>query len=91
METIVLINANKTKSGKSIIHYGYQDPKERYLKGFQVLEQWLDNSQVYDNLRDEDFGQLFEVEFGYEDTYNGQARKVITTLVNSDGEVLFSK
>lgn len=91
MNEIILLNATKTKTGKTIIHYGYQDEKEKYLKGFAVLEQWLDNSDFYDELRDSDFGKIYNAEFGYEDTYNGQARRVITVLATTDGEVIFEK
>lgn len=91
MSEIILLNATKTKTGKTIIHYGFQDEREKYLKGFAVLEQWLEDSKIYDDFRDSDFGQKYLAEFGYEDTYNGQARKVINTLTTLDGEVIFAR
>jgi len=91
MENVVLLNASKTKNGNVILKYGYKDPKEKYLKGFQVCEQWLNNSDLYDKFTDEDFGVMYDVKFGYEDTYNGNARRVITLLSTSSGEVLFEK
>lgn len=91
MNEIILLNATKTKTGKTIIHYGFQDEKEKYLKGFAVLEQWLDDSKIYDDLVDSDFGKIYHATFGYEDTYNGQARKVIEVLTTTDGEIVFEK
>lgn len=91
MEKVVILNANKTKTGTVILHYGYQDSKEKYLKGFQICEQWINNSNLYDVLSDEAFGSVYDVEFGYEDTYNGNARRIINKLVDSDGQVLFER
>lgn len=91
MNEIILLSATKTKTDKTILRYGFNDPKEKYLKGYAVLEQWLDNAKIYDEFNDEDFGQIYQASFGYEDTYNGQARKVIEVLTTTDGEIVFEK
>lgn len=91
MVEVILLNATKTKTGKTIIHYGFKDEKEKYLKGYTVLEQWLDDSKLYDDLTDDDFGKIYVARFTYEDTFNGQARRVIDVLSNSDGEVVFER
>lgn len=89
MKEVILLNATKTKTDKTIIHYAMIDEKEKYLKGFSVLEQWLDDYKIYDELNESDFGKTYLADFGYEDTYKGQARRVINTLTTVDGEVVF--
>lgn len=91
MYEIILLNSTKTKTDKTIIHYAMVDEKEKYLKGFSIFEQWLDDSKIYDELNESDFGQTYLADFGYEDTYKGQARRVIKTLTTADGEVIFAR
>lgn len=91
MEKIVLLNCAKSKTGINIIHYGYQDPHEKYQKGFQICEQWLNGVDIYDTLTDKDFGTIYDAEFGYHDTYNGNARRVIKKLVAPTGEIVYQE
>lgn len=89
MEEVILISASKTKTNKTILRVAYRDPKDKFVKGYLILESWLNSDKVYDELTEEDFGKVFLADFGYEDTYNGQARKVVKSLADEDGEILF--
>lgn len=90
MDNVILISASKTKTNKTILRFAYKDKKNKFLKGLTLLEQWINDERIYDELSESDFGKEFTAEFSYEDTYNGQARKVITTLITLDGEMVFS-
>ena len=89
MENIILLNSSKTKSGKTAITYAYNNPNNTYRKGFDVLTQYLDIADLHDKFGVNDFGKLYVAEFGYKDTYDGQARKIITSLCNENGELIF--
>lgn len=90
MEEVILISASKTKTNKTILRVAYKDPKDKFLKGLSMIESWINSDKVYDELSEDDFGKTFEAEFGYEDTYNGQARKVVKSLVDENGEIVFT-
>lgn len=90
MNEVILLSASKTKTNKVILRFAYEDPKNKFIKGLTVLEQWINDERVYDELSKTDFGKKFTAEFDYEDTYNGQARKVIKTLMTEDGELVFT-
>lgn len=89
MDKIILLNAGKTKTGKTVINYAYNDPKDKFKKGFNLLTQFLDIPNFYDSLGVNDFGKTYDAEFVYVDTYNGQARKEISRLVTENGELVF--
>ena len=89
MEKVILLNSSKTKSGKTAISYAYSNPKNTYRKGFDVLTQYLEIPDLHDKFGISDFGKTYEAEFGYVDTYDGQARKIITMLADEKGELIF--
>ena len=89
MEKVMLLNSGKTKNGVTVITYAYKDPSERFKKGFVTRTQFIDLPDLHDSFKDELFPMRCEAEFGYKDTYEGQARKVITKLVDSSGKTVF--
>lgn len=88
MENVVLLSSGKTKTGKTCISYAIKSTSS-YKKGFEVLTQYLDDGNLHDNFGVNDFGKQYQAEMGYQDTFNGQARKIITKLVNEQGELVF--
>lgn len=90
MDNVILISASKTKTNKTILRFAYKDKKNNFIKGLTMLEQWINDERIYNELSESDFGKEFAAEFVYEDTYNGQARKVIKTLMTLEGEIVFS-
>lgn len=88
MEKILLLNSGKTKSGKTAINFGIT-ACGNYKKGYEVLIQYIDDASLHDKFRDSDFGLSYQAEVGYRDTFNGQAVKIITKLVDDNGEIIF--
>ena len=88
MEKVLLINSGKTKSGKTAINFGIV-ASGNYKKGFEVLLQYIDDSTLHDKFIADDFGKTYDAELGYRDTFNGQAVKTITKLVDNNGELIF--
>lgn len=88
MEKIVLLNAGKTKSGKTVINFGIA-VNNNYKKGFEVITQYIEDSNLFTKLKDSDFGVPYDAEIGYRDTFGGQAFKQITAVFNKSGEVIF--
>lgn len=88
MEKVVLLNAGKTKSGKTVINFGLTI-NNNYKKGFEVITQYIDDANLFDKLKESDFGVPYDAEVGYRDTYNGQAIKQLTSVSNRNGEIVF--
>ena len=89
METVVLLSSFKSsKTNKTCITYGIK-PSGNFKKGFEVLSQWIDDPGLHDLFGINDFGKQYEAEMAYKDTFNGQAVKIISKLVNENGEVVF--
>ena len=88
MEKVVLLNAGKTKSGKTVINFGIP-VDNNYKKGFEIITQYIEDSNLFSNLKDSNFGIPLECELGYRDTYGGQAFKQIISLFDKDGELIF--
>ena len=89
MEKVLLLNSSKTKSGVTVITYAYKDPSEKYKKGFVHRQQFVDVPNLHDSFREDSFPMTCQAEFTYQDTYDGQARKVISKLIDSNGKTLF--
>lgn len=89
MEEVILISAKKTTTNKTILRIAYKEPKDKFIKGLTIIETWIETDKVYDELSEKDFGKTYEAEFGYEDTFNGLARKVVKSLVDENGEIVF--
>lgn len=89
MEKVFLLNSGKTKTGITVICYAYKDPSDRYKKGLVTRDQFIDLADLHDSFRDDMFPMKCDAEFGYQDTYQGQARKIITKLVDPTGKTLF--
>ncbi|MBP3920226.1 MAG: hypothetical protein J6D28_01535 [Bacilli bacterium] len=60
MDKIILLNAGKTKTVKTVIGYAYSNPKDKYKKCFSTLVQFLDIPDLYDNLGVNDFGKSYD-------------------------------
>lgn len=88
MEKIVLLNAGKTKSGKTVINFGLP-VNNNFKKGFETITQYIDDANLFDRLKDSDFGIPYDAEIGYRDTYNGQAFKQLLKVANKNGELIF--
>ena len=88
MEKVVLLNAGKTKSGKTVINFGLP-VNNNYKKGFETITQYIDDSNLFDKLNDSNFGIPYDAEISYRDTYNGQAFKQLSKVVDKNGEVIF--
>ena len=89
MEKVLLLNSGKTKSGVTVISYAFKDPADRFKKGLVVRQQFIDLPDLHDSFKDESFPMNCQAEFGYQDTYEGQARKVITKLIDNQGKTVF--
>lgn len=90
MENIVLLSSMKTKTGKTVITYGTPITKGN-KKGFDVSTQFIDLPDLHDKFGLNDFGKSFNVEMGYQDTFGGQAYKVIDKLFDDNGEIIFER
>lgn len=91
MDKIVLLSSLKTKSGKTMIEYGIPVSNSNFKKGFEVLTDFIDMSDLHSRFSENDFGKIFDCEISYQDTYNGQARKIISKLFNDNGEIIFER
>ena len=91
MDKIVLLNSLKTKTGKTMIQFGIPITNSNFKKGFEILTDFIDMPDLHERFGVNDFGKTFDVEMSYHDTYNGQARKVISKLFDSNGEIIFER
>ena len=91
MDSIVLLNSGKTKNGKTVITFGVPITNSNFKKGFDILTDFIDLADLHDRFGVNDFGKSYDCEMEYQDTYNGQARKVISKLFNDNGEIIFER
>lgn len=79
---ILLITAFKTKTGKTCLKYAF--PKKTitdYEKGYAVvMDQWFDNTSIFDKLSSDKFGKEIKVKYEYKVRNNGSAYISITDL-----------
>ena len=79
---ILPITAFKTKTGKTCLKYAFpKKTKTDYEKGYAVvMDQWFDNTSVFEKIGSEKFGKEMKVKFEYKVRNNGSAYISITDL-----------
>ncbi len=85
---IVPLKVNITKTGKTILHYAIKEETTNYSKGCSVLEHWSPDDKLFNNLKEDDMLKPLKATYEYESTYNGLARRKLTSLLDSNGKNL---
>ena len=90
MEKVVLLSSMKTKTNKTVLCYGFPIT-QGMKKGFDIITDFIDLPDLHDRFGVNDFGKVFDAEMTYQDTFNGQAKRVIQKLINDNGEIVFER
>lgn len=85
-----VVRINKDNKARTLLQYATPDVKSNNYKGFMILDQWFDNHVVYDAIQEKHIGVPLKAQFEYERTYRGQARMVLKTVSEENGNCLLA-
>lgn len=87
---IIVLRIVKTKTNKTLLQYATPDGEGAYYKGFTILDQWLDDTKLFNNFDISNIGIPLNAHFEYQKTFKrGMAQMVLTDIYNDNGEILF--
>lgn len=81
---ILILGVGRTKDcSRSVLDYAIVDLKEsQNRKGYNVMQSWFDNDNIFNQIKNSDIGQVFEADVAFAPTSNGQVRMIIKNVYN---------
>ena len=85
-----LVKISKDGKSRTLLQYATPDVDSNNYKGFMLLDQWFDNHVVYNAIDTKYIGVPLKAQFVYERTFKGQAKMVLKTISEENGNCLLA-
>ena len=89
---IIINSVGRTKSGKSVLNFAYEEKKKsEYRKGYVPFINWFDGLELFNVIDvDKHIGKILTATYEYVPGYSGQANLQLVDIFDEDGSCILS-